>query len=80
MNTADELLSLSSGEDEGLMSEDDEGAYLLQVFEILLKLCVLTNALQAPLNTQLDLPHLDSIMDDGDVKEETGQEEIKNER
>jgi hypothetical protein len=78
MAATDELLSISSGEDAGLMSEDDEGAaYLTQVFEILLKLCVLSSTLQAPLYAQQDLEKLDSIMDDGG--EQRG-EEIKNNR
>ena len=80
MATTDELLSISSGDYDARMSMDDEeGAYLVEVFQILLKLCVLSNVLQAPLYTQQDLIHLDSIMEDGEVREEPGQlqDEIK---
>ena len=79
MAVNDELLSISSGDDAGLMSEEDDGAsYLAQVFEVLLKMCVLSNAMQAPLFTQHDLMQLDLIMDeprDVEIKIEAAMDE-----
>ena len=80
MAVNDELLSISSGDDAGLSeSEEDDGAsYLAQVFEVLLKMCVLSNAMQAPLFTQHDLMQLDLIMDeprDVEIKIEAAMDE-----